>query len=197
MSSHLVEGRRLPDQIADHPALELCNTIAGWGTPTPKEYLVDPRALALWAREAGLLPTASRATDAAALAAVVALRGALYRVVTERDAAALAEVRHCVAAAQARAGYRFSEDGRVRLDVGAGPLAAVDAATLAAADLLEGPGPAAVGRCPGVGCGWLFLDPTGRRRWCDMAVCGNRAKARRYAARRSAERHRTSRRTSR
>jgi predicted RNA-binding Zn ribbon-like protein len=36
-------------------------------------------------------------------------------------------------------------------------------------------------KCCG-GCGWLFLDTTrdGRRRWCDMKLCGNRAKARRY-----------------
>ena len=35
--------------------------------------------------------------------------------------------------------------------------------------------------CPGHDCGWLFLDETrgGRRRWCSMATCGNRAKARR------------------
>ena len=37
--------------------------------------------------------------------------------------------------------------------------------------------------CPGRGCGWLFLDPTGRRRWCSMATCGNREKQRRHAAR--------------
>ncbi len=40
-----------------------------------------------------------------------------------------------------------------------------------------------VKRCDG--CGWLFLDTTrsGRRRWCDMSLCGNRAKARRHYAR--------------
>jgi predicted RNA-binding Zn ribbon-like protein len=33
--------------------------------------------------------------------------------------------------------------------------------------------------CPGPGCGGRFLDesPAGRRRWCSMAVCGNRHKA--------------------
>jgi predicted RNA-binding Zn ribbon-like protein len=33
--------------------------------------------------------------------------------------------------------------------------------------------------CPGSGCGGRFLDqsPAGRRRWCSMAVCGNRHKA--------------------
>lgn len=35
-------------------------------------------------------------------------------------------------------------------------------------------------------CGWLFVDRSrnGSRRWCDMAVCGNRRKARRHYARR-------------
>jgi predicted RNA-binding Zn ribbon-like protein len=33
--------------------------------------------------------------------------------------------------------------------------------------------------CPGPYCGGRFLDdsPAGRRRWCSMAVCGNRHKA--------------------
>jgi predicted RNA-binding Zn ribbon-like protein len=35
------------------------------------------------------------------------------------------------------------------------------------------------------GCGWLFLDTTKgrRRRWCDMRICGNRAKSKRHYAR--------------
>ena len=42
--------------------------------------------------------------------------------------------------------------------------------------------------CPGNDpetCRWAFRDssPTGRRRWCDMASCGNRAKAARHRAR--------------
>ena len=34
-------------------------------------------------------------------------------------------------------------------------------------------------------CGWLFIDhsPAGRRRWCDMRTCGNRAKVARHRAR--------------
>jgi predicted RNA-binding Zn ribbon-like protein len=39
--------------------------------------------------------------------------------------------------------------------------------------------------CPGNHCGWMFLDETknGRRKWCLMEVCGNRAKANRHYAR--------------
>jgi len=51
-----------------------------------------------------------------------------------------------------------------------------------AADLLtEGP-LGAIRICEGRECGWLFLDTSRNRtrRWCDMRICGNRAKARRH-----------------
>jgi predicted RNA-binding Zn ribbon-like protein len=39
--------------------------------------------------------------------------------------------------------------------------------------------------CDNETCRWVFYDasPTGRRRWCSMASCGNRAKAARHRAR--------------
>lgn len=39
--------------------------------------------------------------------------------------------------------------------------------------------------CANDTCRWSFYDasPTGRRRWCDMKTCGNRAKAARHRAR--------------
>ena len=48
---------------------------------------------------------------------------------------------------------------------------------------------ARVHRCPGPACGWLFLDTSGRRRWCSMSTCGSRVKMRRlYARQRQADR---------
>ena len=41
-------------------------------------------------------------------------------------------------------------------------------------------------RCPGRDCGWVFLDTSGRRRWCSMATCGSREKMRRMYARQKA-----------
>jgi predicted RNA-binding Zn ribbon-like protein len=43
-----------------------------------------------------------------------------------------------------------------------------------------------VRRCAGATCVLLFHDTskTGRRRWCDMAACGNRAKSAAHHARR-------------
>jgi predicted RNA-binding Zn ribbon-like protein len=36
-----------------------------------------------------------------------------------------------------------------------------------------------VSHCPGRDCGWLFLNTSGRRRWCSMSTCGSREKMRR------------------
>ena len=43
--------------------------------------------------------------------------------------------------------------------------------------------------CANEECRWVFHDtsPAGRRKWCDMATCGNRAKVARHRARRKAE----------
>jgi len=42
-----------------------------------------------------------------------------------------------------------------------------------------------IGLCAGQGCGWFFVDRSkaGRRRWCSMAACGNRAKVSEYRER--------------
>jgi predicted RNA-binding Zn ribbon-like protein len=58
-----------------------------------------------------------------------------------------------------------------------------------AAELLSSESVDRVRECASSTCTWLFIDDSRnrRRRWCDMASCGNRAKARRYY-----ERHRRS-----
>jgi len=52
----------------------------------------------------------------------------------------------------------------------------------AAADLLTSPDLQRVRACEADTCQWLFLDTSRNRsrRWCDMKVCGNRSKVRRY-----------------
>jgi predicted RNA-binding Zn ribbon-like protein len=51
-------------------------------------------------------------------------------------------------------------------------------------DLLIGDEPPRLHTCASETCRWLFLDTSKNRtrRWCDMKICGNRAKARRYSA---------------
>ncbi|HOX25770.1 MAG TPA: ABATE domain-containing protein [Candidatus Krumholzibacteria bacterium] len=55
-----------------------------------------------------------------------------------------------------------------------------------AAELLTGERRARVRECDADGCTWLFIDTSRNRsrRWCSMASCGNRAKARRHYQRR-------------
>jgi predicted RNA-binding Zn ribbon-like protein len=59
---------------------------------------------------------------------------------------------------------------------------------LSAAHLLTAPERSRIGLCAAERCGWLFLDTSksGRRRWCSMESCGNRAKARRHYQRQRA-----------
>jgi len=51
-----------------------------------------------------------------------------------------------------------------------------------AAALLTSPDLSRVRECESETCGWLFIDRSRNRsrRWCDMTVCGNRAKVRRH-----------------
>jgi predicted RNA-binding Zn ribbon-like protein len=57
-----------------------------------------------------------------------------------------------------------------------------------AAELLTSSDLTLVRECASYDCGWLFMDSTKNRsrRWCDMRVCGNRAKSRRHYERRRA-----------
>jgi CGNR zinc finger/Putative stress-induced transcription regulator len=239
MSSHLVAGIPLPDAVGGHPALDFCNTRAGWGAPTPKEYLTSARALTLWAVDNGLLPDtgvelgAARpgvarhpggrpggVADEAVLRRALRLREALYAGALRRGRPAdWRVISREVAAAHAVAVLTPGPDGarwvlaidglpvggvpidgvpidRAPIDglpvdglpaaaAPASPRSALHAVALAAERLLTSTPVGQVAACPGTGCGWLFADPRRRRRWCSMAVCGNRAKARSYASRRS------------
>src|SRR6188474_1395483 len=87
----MVSGLVLPVAVGGHPALDFCNTRAGWGAREPKEYLSSYDHLAVWTREAGLFRPrdvsafrrAARADPAEArvvLAAAIDLREAAYAV---------------------------------------------------------------------------------------------------------------------
>jgi len=68
-----------------------------------------------------------------------------------------------------------------------GPVEAVlGPITLSALTLLTQADLSRIKQCRGDHCGWLFFDTTKNksRRWCEMVVCGNRAKQRRFHRRR-------------
>ena len=74
--------------------------------------------------------------------------------------------------------WREDEPRRVRFAVAADAVALLaDPARLAR-----------LHRCPGRDCGWIFLDMSGRRRWCSMSTCGSREKMRRMYERKRVQR---------
>lgn len=183
----MVGGVLLPKPISGHPALELCNTMAGWHDPPEerREWLTTPDHLAIWAEFTGLVEKCPHVDDTV-LAEVRELREAAYRLLSHRDENAFPHLARHADAANAHTTLTRADDGSVRftLKPGDDPGRPLHAAALAVVDLLGRPDRDTVRACPGEGCGWLFLDPRGRRTWCTMAVCGNRTKVRAHAARR-------------
>ncbi|MFE9329035.1 CGNR zinc finger domain-containing protein [Streptomyces sp. NPDC006925] len=210
-----VAGYRMPSRVGGHPALDFCNTWAGWGAPPHprREWLPDYPHLAVWARHAGLLTQATctrlrqgaeSGRDTAAQAAEVLgqaheLRTALYAVLlesaeptafatvaahAERAAAASSLVPAAAPSTRGAAGRDDTPRARWELSDHAGLALPLLAAAHSAAALLTGPGRPRIDACPGHDCGWLFLNPRGRRRWCSMSSCGNRAKVHAHARRR-------------
>ncbi|HET6877685.1 MAG TPA: CGNR zinc finger domain-containing protein [Jatrophihabitans sp.] len=198
----VVDGEPLPVQLGGHPALDFCNTWAGWDGHDAGDYLVSYRSLAVWSAWVGLLSeTQARAAErdaahSAGRAATVLerarrFRAGLYEVLTTRAALLpwpqplVDELRGAVGACS------WSDDPpgpRWAVDPDAGVAAPLAAVAWSALGLLTSSELARIRICPGPGCGWLFVDPSGRRKWCSMATCGNRAKARRFADRARAAR---------
>jgi len=200
---HWVElnGLRLPVRIGGHVALDFCNTWAGWGEPPDprREWLRDYTHLVAWAGFVELLDPATvprlqraaqrRPADAAGvLTSARSLRTSLHTAVLHPDdTRALSRVSGYVRDALQGSVLRPAPAGRVRwqLQHGTGLATPLLAVAHAAGDLLTSPDVPLVKACPGDDCGWLFIDRRGRRRWCSMSSCGNRAKVRAHA-----ERHR-------
>jgi predicted RNA-binding Zn ribbon-like protein len=169
--------------------LEFANTRYWRGQAVPTETLNAAEDLAGWIAANGgpkpARPPARREFDRA-----VELRETLYRLFDAqaqdrtppaRDLAALNEA---LAAAPSRTTLKRERDGYGwDVDVRSGTALALLAPVLwSAGDLLAGPRLDRVRRCANPECGWLFLDDSraGKRRWCSMQACGNRAKARRH-----------------
>jgi predicted RNA-binding Zn ribbon-like protein len=184
-------------------ALAFVNTLSGRPTGTPVERLVSYEALLAWSRETGLL----KADDSDRLVARARRRSNDAERVLER-ARALRELLHetFLALGESRPPRSptldalsaqlaaFYAHGRL---VPAGDMlqwvcsAAEElerplweiARTVAR--LLTSPRLARVRACAAEDCGWWFLDDTknASRRWCDMKICGNRDKVRRFRER--------------
>jgi predicted RNA-binding Zn ribbon-like protein len=192
----LIEDLRLPAKLGGHPALDFCNTFAGWDGHDPWDYLQSYEHLAAWTEFNQLLPAdrcaalrrqaSARGVDAAlALEHAREFRQRLYDVLHDGSSAStFASVANDITAVAARLRLRPGERAcRWEIDSRAGLGAPVDAVAWSAGQLLTSSDISLVRACPGHACGWLFLDRRGRRRWCTMTTCGNREKVRRFAER--------------
>lgn len=154
------------------------------------EELTSPEALRAWLAARGLMPAEAPIT-AADLRHALALREAMRAVIGGTsglpvypvDLATLNE-----AAAQSRLRIRFGRGGAGRLEPEAegavGALGRLVAALFAASRSDDW------GRlklCDADDCRWAFYDRSKNHssRWCTMASCGNREKARRFRQRRA------------
>ncbi|HEY2980899.1 MAG TPA: ABATE domain-containing protein [Anaerolineales bacterium] len=195
-----------PALRSGHPALEFTNTVNDHAGAAPGETLFEYGQLLSWGNRVGLLTpdrvraltraAARRPTEAAQVfSRALGLREALYRIfvaqATRRPPARsdLAVLNRTLASVME--GARIAPDARgfnwnwnlrdTALDL---PLRVL---ALSAVDLLTSRDIRRVGQCADeAGCGWLFVDTSKNhsRRWCDINDCGNRAKQRRYQARR-------------
>jgi len=172
------------EHVANALCLELANSVNNRQDPT-LDWLADPEAFAVWIASLGLEPAG--VAGPAELARVVDLREAIFRTFqavaggvdsVQADLEAITRIH-----AQGFATHSLVRDGTgFRRAWPAGTTAEELAfrAASSAVDLLTGTALARVKSCPS--CEWLFLDTSknGTRRWCSMAMCGSRIKAKRH-----------------
>jgi predicted RNA-binding Zn ribbon-like protein len=187
--------------IGGELCLDFANTLSTRMEGLGREYFTSYCDLVAWSRHAGvlneegartLLQKAAHQPDqaAAALERAIALRETLYHVFSaiadnrQPQEADLTAMNCALHEALSRLEVVPAADGfawnwvadEAGLDHVLWPVVRSAAQLLTSGDL------ARVSECAREGCDWLFVDTSKNhsRRWCTMAVCGSRVKARRY-----------------
>jgi len=185
-------------------AFDLTNTSSGRGGPRWLEHLQTAANIVDWARHAKILTgrdakrlhqlvSANRRLAGRLLEGMLELRELIHSVGVDIAATSRARPRHMDALVRIHTECL----SRARLTPTASTVASTFAwvwdpiespveailgpVVLSALSMLTGSDLSRIKRCPGDHCGWLFFDATKnkRRRWCEMEVCGNRAKQKR------------------
>lgn len=149
------------------------------------EELEDPNTLQAWLVARGLLDSSQEA-GASDLKHAIALREAIRNVIGANSGSRVYPVDVATlngAASASGLRMRFGSDGKARLEPESpGVVGAMGriVATLYAA--MEGPDWTRLKLCSSQTCRWAFYDRSKNHssRWCTMASCGNREKARRF-----------------
>lgn len=207
MTSDAAPLQPAPPGVGDHPALEFLNSVF-LPAAEPVDLLCDGAGLLRWLRASRVLDDATlqaaarldaQALDAAAGAARTLREG--FRTTVERWSAGgaaalrpgdLARLNRAMAAGTLTQRLVPGADGAAPVLLSQRALDGADAlvAALAAccASLLALQPPADVRRCENPACTLWFADTRRgpRRRWCAMALCGNRMKVAAHRARHKA-----------
>jgi predicted RNA-binding Zn ribbon-like protein len=191
--------------VGGNPALDFANTESGRGTEGHQNHLREPGNVAAWAEHAGALlgedvrRLRAELSAEPELGATLLSRALELRSMIQEVGSAIAEGRAPPEADLSRlSNLHVSYLGRAVLVANGGtcrwrwrveesPVAAtLGPIALAAVKLFTEGDFQRIKQCGGHACGWLFYDSTknNSRRWCEMEVCGNRAKQKRLAARR-------------
>ncbi len=189
---HLVGGRL---------CLNFANTTSGRCTDQHLDHLTSYRTLLAWAGHASIVgkedavalvelaekkPAEARHVHDEALALRDTIHGVFQAIAhgETADPALIGQLNQWLVRVMTHARLVPEEDG---FDWGwAEPCRHLDSLlwpiVRSAAETLTVAPHSRIRECPGPDCGWLFLDTSksGRRRWCDMSVCGNRSKAREH-----------------
>ena len=178
----------------------LCLDYANSVSWSPEREHVDPEQtdvlrsgpmLVRWGRRVGLVGDDAKSASAAELRRARALRDAVHRLFAaisrhEEPAGGDIDLLMRTYDEAVNHGSLVARDGRYQLDWPAEHPRRIRyaVATDAIALLHDSDRLKRVSRCPGRDCGWLFLNISGRRRWCSMSTCGSREKMRRLHQRR-------------
>jgi predicted RNA-binding Zn ribbon-like protein len=181
--------------VAGNLALDFVNTVAYRADPRKKmDLLQRTEDVHRWASQAQLPDrvaiNSGHLAETAALRRIRAVREQMFAVfhAMARDEPIRADIlarignalhdccaRRCLSIEGAEVRWTWRPDAR-------GTDYLLYPVLTAATDLLTSDSRGLVRQCEDAGCGWLFLDRSNARtrRWCSMADCGNRNKARRY-----------------
>jgi len=176
--------------IADHLALDMLNTEAGTGAAR-QDFWRDIDALLVWLERCGIEPGAQPGSLAADfLGEATALRATARDLITRRtqgkrgDPAPLNQYLKAMASTPVLV-WDEAQPQLVRQGAAPSPARALGTLAEAVATLLAAGDFALVRQCEHPDCVLWFYDRTKshRRRWCSMALCGNRHKAAQFRAR--------------
>jgi predicted RNA-binding Zn ribbon-like protein len=194
--------------VGGHPCLDFTNTLDNRGSSNEIDLISSYELLLQFAQQCGAFPAEDvrklrnsadthrlKATDA--LTEALRLRETIFQIfsaMANRKPPSQASLRYLNLLVTEAGGHRIvvpiGEGFAWRWnDIGTNPKAVLWPFAWMAAELLASDDLAAVRECASPSCSWLFLDKSKShsRRWCDMKVCGNRLKVRRFYERTRAQ----------